>query len=541
MVNCAKCGERIGLFQTKYDYEDETGNPIKYCSKCNQEYQKREKEKKLKSIEKQKVEEQTIQEKNLQEISAICKKYLSTKDFDFKGIILGIYKDKEIYELVEKDDLDFLKEHFVELYQQTQDNSPSNSDEYDEVMSLESTCNDAWQFIQDLEKIKKILEKKGIKSDYVIIIKIMADLFNEDVKKTIEELTIPAYKRISKITKDKKQIIKEYLKLGFDTPNEMIIEDLFDKFGLPYTSEEVTKLLIQCIEDADLEDFEENLGTKQKKQIGDFENLNGHQFEDYLKELFLILGYQVIRTKLSGDQGADLIVKKDEQKTVVQAKKYSGDVTNKAIQEVVASKEHYGANKAMVVTTGNFTKSAIELAKSNKVELWDINKLRNIISEINTSSGNKKGFHSEQSVSLENLEKDSFPIICPFCSSEIKFSLDDLPIKDNAKKLSCPECKVNLSIGPLLEKSYSCLGCEMSFKTLKDRIEHQKSCKKLEERRFKCRSCEKEFTLDDLELEELKKKGELKVDCPSCKKSNSLSFRGSDFGGEKTSLNSDVI
>jgi len=508
----------MGLFQTKYDYKDKNGNPVKICSKCNQEYEKQEEERKLKIIDKQKVEEQKMQEKNLQEISKICQKYLSTKDFDFKGIIFGIYRNENVYGLVEEDNLNLLKEHFEELRQQTQENSPSSSAEYDDAMSSESTFNSALQFIQDLEKIKKILEKNGIKSNYTMIIKIMADLVNEDIRKVTEKLTIPAYKRISKITKDKKQIIKEYLKLGFGTPNEMVIKDLFDKFELSYSDEEVKELLIKCIEDESLEEFEENLGTKQKKQIGDFENLNGHQFEDYLKELFSILGYQVIRTKLSGDQGADLIVKKDEQKTVVQAKKYSGDVTNKAIQEVVASKEHYGANKAMVVTTGNFTKSAIELAKSNKVELWDRNKLTNIITEINTTPRSALDFHSEQS---SRLEKDYFPVVCPFCSSNIRLLLPDLPKRNNEKVSSCPECNIDFKI-QIPEKHYCCLGCKKPFETFIERIEHQKSCKKLKERQFKCRSCKQEFTLDDLETDKLKEEGKLKVECPSCKKSNIL-------------------
>jgi HJR/Mrr/RecB family endonuclease len=518
MVNCAKCGEKLGLFQAKFDYEDEKGNSIKYCSKCNCEYQKKEKEKKVKILEKQKIEEEKIQEKNLNEISEICKKYLSTKDFDFKGIILGVYKHKDLYKLVEKDDLDFLKEHFVKLYQQSQETRPSNSNEYDEAVSMENTCNSAWQYIQDLEKIKKVLEKREIKSDYIKLIKLMADFVNEDLKKTMEKITLPAYKRISKITKDKKQIIKEYLKLGFDTPNEMIIEDLFDKFGLSYSGEEVTKLLNQCIEDAELDDFEENLGTKQHKQIGDFDSLNGHQFEDYLKELFSALEYQVIRTKLSGDQGADLIIKKDEQKTVVQAKKYSGDVTNKAIQEVVASKEHYGASKAMVVTTGMFTKSAIELAKSNKVELWDKNRLNEIISSINKSSNKNKGFKTEQSASLED---NHFPTFCPFCESKIKLKVDELPKMNKQKTMSCPECNVDLGIS-IPEKFYSCVGCKKEFETVKERIEHSKQCKKVKERQFNCLHCKKEFTLDDNELEEFTKKGTLKVECPVCKKGNVL-------------------
>src|SRR3989344_4896547 len=39
MVNCAKCGRKIGLFEKKYDYEDKEGNMIKYCSKCNNEFE----------------------------------------------------------------------------------------------------------------------------------------------------------------------------------------------------------------------------------------------------------------------------------------------------------------------------------------------------------------------------------------------------------------------------------------------------------------------------------------------------------------------
>lgn len=519
MVNCAKCRTNIRIFQAKYNYQDENGNTINYCSKCNEEYQNKVTEERRKKLEKNKLEGEKLRESNTQEVSEYCKKYLSNKNFEFKGIILGIYKNKELFRLIEKDDLDFLKEHFIKVYQQTQDNSPSTSEEYDEVMSLESTCNDAWQLIQDMMKIKKLLEKKNIKMDYVQIINKMVEIVNEDMKRIIEKLTIPAYKRISKITTtNKKQIIKEYLKIGFDEPNEMIIEDLFDKFNLKYNSEEIIKLLNECLEEVELDDFEENLGLSNFKQIGDFETLNGHQFEDYLKDLFSILGYQVMRTKLSGDQGADLIIKKDDEKTVVQAKKYSGAVTNKAIQEVVASKNHYGCNKSIVVTTGVFTKSAIELAKSNKVELWDKNKLKKVINGINSSSINKKVSKSEQSVSLEN---DLFPFVCPFCSSKIRVNITELPKRNKSKKMTCPECSVDISM-QIQEKFYMCSGCKQEFDIFKDRLEHTKTCKKIKERQFKCNSCDKEVILDDSEFKELKTTGKINVKCPVCNKSNTL-------------------
>lgn len=63
------------------------------------------------------------------------------------------------------------------------------------------------------------------------------------------------------------------------------------------------------------------------------------------------------------------------EKTIVQAKCYQGNVTNKAVQEVVAAITHYKASKGMVVTNSSFTQSAIELALSNNVELVDRHKL----------------------------------------------------------------------------------------------------------------------------------------------------------------------
>ena len=62
-------------------------------------------------------------------------------------------------------------------------------------------------------------------------------------------------------------------------------------------------------------------------------------------------------------------------KIAVQAKRWNRKIGNKAIQEVVASAGHYRCQQSMVVTNSFFTKPAIELARDNKVELWDRNRL----------------------------------------------------------------------------------------------------------------------------------------------------------------------
>lgn len=105
--------------------------------------------------------------------------------------------------------------------------------------------------------------------------------------------------------------------------------------------------------------------------VNDIDNMDGKTFEKYLEVLFIKLGYKVERTRYIGDYGADLVVNKDGIKTVIQAKRYKNKVGIKAIQEAVAAKGHYTCDKAMVVTNSFYTNQAKELARSNRVDLWD--------------------------------------------------------------------------------------------------------------------------------------------------------------------------
>lgn len=105
--------------------------------------------------------------------------------------------------------------------------------------------------------------------------------------------------------------------------------------------------------------------------ISDIDTMNGIDFEHTLAYLFKKMNYNVEVTQASNDQGADLIIEKLEERTVVQAKCYSYTVGNTAIQEVTGAKQFYNCTKAMVVTNNYFTKSAVELALANNVELKD--------------------------------------------------------------------------------------------------------------------------------------------------------------------------
>ena len=116
--------------------------------------------------------------------------------------------------------------------------------------------------------------------------------------------------------------------------------------------------------------------------INDIDIMSGYEFEKFISKLFIKMGYKSYTTKSSGDQGVDVIAENNDVKIAIQTKCYSGNVGNNAIQEIVAGKKFYDADKAIVITNSYFTSSAISLAKKNNIELWDRTVLKEKIDEI---------------------------------------------------------------------------------------------------------------------------------------------------------------
>jgi len=151
--------------------------------------------------------------------------------------------------------------------------------------------------------------------------------------------------------------------------------------GRKVSNEELIKMVTAVKRKNELERFEKSLKRNKLYSLEDVDLMSGYEFETFLGTLFEKMGYSVMQTKLSGDQGADLVMTKLDKTTVVQAKKSKNKVGNKAIQEVVASISHYKAQKGMVITNAEFTPSAIELAESNKVSLINKKSLERLIRE----------------------------------------------------------------------------------------------------------------------------------------------------------------
>lgn len=160
--------------------------------------------------------------------------------------------------------------------------------------------------------------------------------------------------------------------------------------------------------------------------IDDIDKMDGRQFEIYLGHLFRSHGYEAKVTQAAGDYGADLVIQKGGQKIVVQAKRYSKNVGLKAVQEIRAAMDHYGAAEAWVVTNRDYTEQAYALAKSNGVRLIDREQLIEMILAVNPIQ--KSGSKSYAKADPISMPVEPVPAVPVAAAAE---ELDDL---------ECPKC-----------------------------------------------------------------------------------------------------
>lgn len=103
----------------------------------------------------------------------------------------------------------------------------------------------------------------------------------------------------------------------------------------------------------------------------DWRSLRGIPFEDFLGDVFRLLGYSVQTTRASGDQGADLIIERGGRRLAVQAKGYANSVGNAAIQEVYAGQAFYHCHGCVAITNSSFTTGAQAIAAKVNCMLID--------------------------------------------------------------------------------------------------------------------------------------------------------------------------
>lgn len=96
---------------------------------------------------------------------------------------------------------------------------------------------------------------------------------------------------------------------------------------------------------------------------------NWRTFELDIGEFVSHFGYQGEVTKASGDGGTDVIAKRGDRTVAIQCKMYQGSVGSKAVQLLLAAQRLYGATDFILITTGKFTKAALDMGRQADVRM----------------------------------------------------------------------------------------------------------------------------------------------------------------------------
>lgn len=96
---------------------------------------------------------------------------------------------------------------------------------------------------------------------------------------------------------------------------------------------------------------------------------DGHDFEHWVAAKFKEASWKASVTQASGDDGVDVIAKRGGISVAVQCKRFKGSVGNKAVQEVYSGMKHMQLDRAVVISTGQYTKAAQNLARTTGVLL----------------------------------------------------------------------------------------------------------------------------------------------------------------------------
>lgn len=125
--------------------------------------------------------------------------------------------------------------------------------------------------------------------------------------------------------------------------------------------------------------FEDFLQRKRDKYYlmteSNYAFISPYEFEELVGEVFKRMGYQIEITSKSGDYGVDIIARDKNDVIAIQTKKYrtGNNVSNQDVQRLLGAMQlsTVKANKAILITTSDFTIQAKEQAKETPVELWN--------------------------------------------------------------------------------------------------------------------------------------------------------------------------
>ena len=106
------------------------------------------------------------------------------------------------------------------------------------------------------------------------------------------------------------------------------------------------------------------------------------QFEYEVAMWMTEAGYQARVTQASHDGGVDVLATRNGEKIVVQCKRWTRPVGPDKVRELAGARSDWKAERALLVTTSDFTDDALATAKRLDIELWNFEALRKNIQRL---------------------------------------------------------------------------------------------------------------------------------------------------------------
>lgn len=127
-----------------------------------------------------------------------------------------------------------------------------------------------------------------------------------------------------------------------------------------------------------VQDFVAYINWQQKLKRDFWLNLNGHQFEKELANLYRTLGYVTQVTKGSGDNGVDIILEKDKEKILVQCKAHKKPIGPAIARELYGTMHSFNVKKGIIASLGGFSKGVYKFVANKDIQLIGINEILNM-------------------------------------------------------------------------------------------------------------------------------------------------------------------
>ncbi len=117
-------------------------------------------------------------------------------------------------------------------------------------------------------------------------------------------------------------------------------------------------------------------------KLAQLASLTAESFEEFVGELFEMMGFEVEQVGGSGDEGADLRLRRNDGLIAVVQCKYQRQsvVGSPVLQKFLGTIHHTHSHKGFFVTTSTFSLAAEKFAAEHPIELIDGPRLAELVS-----------------------------------------------------------------------------------------------------------------------------------------------------------------